>query len=994
MADYSRLISDTEGRLGIRPGLLHAIITKGERSGASAVSPKGAGGLAQLMPGTAAEMGVRDRFDPAQSIDGGGRYLKKMLDAFEGDETKAVAAYNAGPGAVRKYGGVPPYKETQAYVQRVIGGGGGKAAMPTPDDLMSYFGQGPTSKAPAPKLAASAAVSGGAPSPDELMSYFGQKPAAAASKGVGPTFQPVNDFMAPVVAAKDNLLKHQADDKAAMLAQKPTLNPLKLASGLVDTVGRTGRTLGDLLALPGAVVTGAVDAAVAKPAARALSKLPITPYAAPTLSIVNGKPQLSAPRALKGQEAVDTVAGDISLALSSGRAIPGAAKAVAVPKLPKLTKSDAKISQVLAKAIERDQMKPADVLATLDPKVPAYHAGGENLASVAEIAAQSPGAARQILRQAVRDSHAQAADAVKADIASNMGGRGDYFATHDAMQAERSAKAKPLFEAAYAEPIDADVFQSQIAPLLSRLPKGTLDLAYDLARRAGKNPEELGLANLDTFTGLSAAKPPPPEVIAAKDLSDLRRGIDPKAGQGPSLLQFLSKNGGLNDYGGELANMDAQMWHKVRPFMRKLISETGLAPEDAAQRAFDAGYFPERVAGRMDDASNMHPVSPDDLYAAINEELRGKARFAREPDDAAAQRRQRLDSLEERANIAGIDPTRATPKEMAQGLAQHDDDLARLEAFADGEAPAMSPNEPTPVVNPTLETLHFVKKAMDQNLEQYRNPVTRELDLTGSPGAQVDSQVRSDLAQTMRKLNKNYDEAMTTWGDDSERVNALELGRNVFSGKFDMQAERLKGLVGDMSDAARDDFRKGVGEALLSSVRTKGGVTAMRQILKNEEFGDRVALAFPDDKSFASFMDAAAKRVEQQDRNNRVFGGSQTYGRQAARADVESQGVNGLDIAGEALDAGFNPIRIAGKAGKAALKALPRKNTSVIGDPVINEALGRTMADPEEMTRLLNLLQAIKARQSRPLLAGVGRATLPLLPSSEATKRQLPEPIY
>ena len=75
--------------------------------------------------------------------------------------------------------------------------------------------------------------------------------------------------------------------------------------------------------------------------------------------------------------------------------------------------------------------------------------------------------------------------------------------------------------------------------------------------------------------------------------------------------------------------------------------------------------------------------------------------------------------------------------------------------------------------------------------------------------------------------------------------------------------------------------------------------------------------------------------------------------------------MNGLDIAGEALDAGFNPIRIAGKAGKAALKALPRKNTSVIGDPVINAALGRTMADPDEMTRILNLLQAARGRQLR-----------------------------
>lgn len=301
--------------------------------------------------------------------------------------------------------------------------------------------------------------------PDQMRAFAGRgrKPAAATPKGVGPTFQLGKDFTAPVTAAWDNLTRHQADDKAAVLAQKPTLNPLKLASGLVDTVGRTGRMLGDVVALPGAAITGVMDAAVNKPLARTLSNnIPVRPHAAPKLSIVDGAPRLTPARPLEGREAVDSLSGDIGLALSAGRAVPGVVRPAAIPKLPKLTKSDTKISQVLAKAIERDQMKPADVLATMDPKVPAYHAGGENLTQLTEVAAQSPGPARQILRQAVRDSQAQAADAVKADIASNMGGRGDYFATHDAMQADRSTKAKPLFDAAYAEPIDADVFQSKI----------------------------------------------------------------------------------------------------------------------------------------------------------------------------------------------------------------------------------------------------------------------------------------------------------------------------------------------------------------------------------------------------------------------------------------------------------------------------------------------------------------------------------------------------
>jgi soluble lytic murein transglycosylase-like protein len=74
----------------------------------------------QLMPDTASSLGVRDAYDPAQNVAGGTRYLKGLLDRFNGDEKLAVAAYNAGPNAVEKYGGVPPYAETQNYVQNVL----------------------------------------------------------------------------------------------------------------------------------------------------------------------------------------------------------------------------------------------------------------------------------------------------------------------------------------------------------------------------------------------------------------------------------------------------------------------------------------------------------------------------------------------------------------------------------------------------------------------------------------------------------------------------------------------------------------------------------------------------------------------------------------------------------------------------------------------------------------------------------------------------------
>ena len=85
-----------------------------------AVSPKGAQGVMQLMPGTARELGVRNLFDPAENIDAGARLLRQLLEKYEGRVAEALAAYNAGAGAVAKHKGVPPYRETRSYIRRVV----------------------------------------------------------------------------------------------------------------------------------------------------------------------------------------------------------------------------------------------------------------------------------------------------------------------------------------------------------------------------------------------------------------------------------------------------------------------------------------------------------------------------------------------------------------------------------------------------------------------------------------------------------------------------------------------------------------------------------------------------------------------------------------------------------------------------------------------------------------------------------------------------------
>jgi soluble lytic murein transglycosylase-like protein len=118
--ELSPLITKAAATYGLAPELLAAVIQAESGGNAQAVSPAGAQGLMQLMPGTAAGLGVSNPFDPEQNVMGGAHYLRMQLDRFGGDVRLALAAYNAGPGAVQRYHGVPPYAETQHYVTRVL----------------------------------------------------------------------------------------------------------------------------------------------------------------------------------------------------------------------------------------------------------------------------------------------------------------------------------------------------------------------------------------------------------------------------------------------------------------------------------------------------------------------------------------------------------------------------------------------------------------------------------------------------------------------------------------------------------------------------------------------------------------------------------------------------------------------------------------------------------------------------------------------------------
>jgi hypothetical protein len=227
--------------------------------------------------------------------------------------------------------------------------------------------------------------------------------------------------------------------------------------------------------------------------------------------------------------------------------------------------------------------------------------------------------------------------------------------------------------------------------------------------------------------------------------------------------------------------------------------------------------------------------------------------------------------------------------------------------------------------------------------------------------------IRTNARTPERGGVQAYDDWLKSFGDASEAIEGQRVGQNIFATaneKNAMSAAELSERWSKWSEPARQNFRIGVGEAVLDRVRGNGGVAAMRRLIRDNEIADRIRVAFNDEDAFLAFMRSADDEVSMANTGNQVIGGSPTARRAAGRADVEAQGFDPLSLVEAAADF-TNPVGAGRQAIRLAAKNLPRADRSIIGDEELNGLLGAALSDEAAMTRLLNLMQTQEGLQAR-----------------------------
>jgi len=837
----------------------------------SAVSPKGAKGVFQLMDGTAKDLGV-DPMDLPQNIKGGVSYYKQQLDTFK-DPVLAAAAYNAGPGAVMAHGNtVPPYPETQAYVQKAM------APPPPVSDGIFDAQAGAAPQAPA-QPQPSDGIFADTPTPDP-----GQAPPPAA--GAPPTVKVVNgqivfgDTGAPVganqVGSLRTLMKAgiidgtgDAGSLTSPFVQRNATDKFSPGQYYIDaTSGHLVRTpgaeevdpgfghglwagVGDipnsiLKLYPGhadsdisaaldaqrqvydANHQGDVGAMAGRFTGQVLGSLPLMGVTESGLNLAASKaPSLMQPALdfLAGRAGVGA-SGAGGLALRTGSAVArdaiGGAEAATLTsgasdkplweQMAEGAAGGAGMGRILhgagrlagfardfdsgldpAGALDPDQLAAAryaasklptgmtvDQLGAADPRLTAGEALGKRGEQALGTVALRDDAAGEALGNTIGERQmsrgGQLLDAVSDAVGVSPQ---DAQGSVEKMVERGRADADPAYQEAFT---DEPIWSPALEKLATR--PSMVDAAKDARRLMGEenvDPNGLGMAFVEDPEQWASYPPPAAEAEAAPVGFAPPRGPARAPSQGPSLLKFIADTGGIADDGGEVSAMGGDQWHVGKPFQAKL---TGVnAPDDVAQKAWEAGYFPGAEAAPPTNA----------LYDAMGDELRGRALYARSADPAALDRFNAVNAAEERAYRGGDSADVPHP----------DDYVGRPQPTT----------EPAFQMAPKTQAWDYMKRALDDQLKPY---FTGKLEWTDQ--ARLVNQTRADLVDEVARLNPKYRQALDTSGDYLSAQQASRDAAKVFDNRV---SERdFQQHLSDLTPAQRRYMK--VGLAKLSNDMVMG----------------------------------------------------------------------------------------------------------------------------------------------------------------------------
>lgn len=408
----------------------------------------------------------------------------------------------------------------------------------------------------------------------------------------------------------------------------------------------------------------------------------------------------------------------------------------------------------------------------------------------------------------------------------------------------------------------------------------------------------------------------------------------------------------------------------LAPVAEALVATTGPGGRIVRQ-AVDAqrGAAPDRIMSRI----GSEVGGEGNYFATLNNSIETRRQAANQVIDQIGPQQFRLNDNTVRALRSDL----AQPqlRQAAQNaLASPDQATYEMGANIMRLADTLRDNPAAATLD--VRTAQDVSKALlDMASDAFRSG-------NGSSGTALGGIGRA-LRNNAREAVPEYGNWLARYGDESSQIEALELGRRVFRNADDpaadgMSAEVLRGQFAEMSDTAKDMFRKGIAEAIVARTRTsRGEVGAMRDLLRTQEFGDRVRLAFPDEQAFTRFMNAAEAEVAMANAGQGIIGNSSTARRQATMQRLGGQPEQkAADTLGSITWTGA-PL-VAGRAAiRAGGRAMGRRN-SVLENDSLNEMLGRAVSQ-EDVLRLM-----LQRGPRRAGLFGGGRAPVATIGSARS----------